>query len=103
MMFYLFINDMRICIISTSFPPAVHRDGSPRPAGTLGSSHSYTAGLPRPDPDSDGIRVTQAHAAVHGLACPAVTLGIATLIRPGPRARIRTRMASESAQATSLR
>jgi hypothetical protein len=65
--------------------------------------HSDTAGLPRPDPDSDGVRVTPAHAALHGLARPAVTLGIATPIRPGPRARSRTRMASESAQATSLR
>jgi hypothetical protein len=65
--------------------------------------HSDTAGLPRPDPDSDGLRVTLAHAALHGLARPAVTLGIATPIRPGPRARSRTRMAPEFAQATLLR
>ncbi len=58
--------------------------------------YSDTAGLPRPDPDSDGVRATLAHAAAHGLARPAVTLGIATPIWPGPRVRIRTRMASES-------
>ena len=81
----------------------VPHDPMPRARLPRRPRHSDTAGLPRPDPDSDGIRVTLAHAAVHGLARPAVTLGIATPIRPGPRARSRTRMAPEFAQATLLR
>ncbi len=74
--------------------------GSLRPAG-IRHSDAAAGGLPRPDPDSDGVRVTQAHASVHGLARPAMTLGIATPIRPGAYARTRTRMASESLKAAS--
>ena len=60
----------------------VPHDFMPRARLPRRPRHSDTAGLPRPDPDSDGIRVTLAHAAVHGLARPAATLSIDTPIRP---------------------
>ncbi len=42
--------------------------GSPRSAGDPQHRHSDKAGLPRPDPDSDGIRVTQGNVAEPGRA-----------------------------------
>jgi hypothetical protein len=78
--------------------------GSDRPAGTLGFATPTRPGSRRPDPDSDGIRVTQANVKPRCTTRPVPPRPSVSLLRQGRDlyARTRTRMASESLKATSL-
>jgi hypothetical protein len=83
-----------------SLGPGPRRNRHP---GPITRPQTLTTSITSPRRHGSPPPATSFPPAVHGSPRPAVTLGIATPIRPGPRARTRTRMASEPAQATSLR